>query len=418
MPILTSQTDFSQAMTEVTQASYALRMAGADLQGKVLEAMASNLQTAQDDILEANTLDLEASLDMAVPEIVLDWLKLTPERLQTARKILRRLAALGDPRLLKAQPISHLTRTVSSYSQVVPLGVIALVYEALPELAIIMTGLCVRTGNGLILKGGNEASQTHQVILRALHQSFDQIGLSPACLLSLTEEHGDAARSWLLQEPRINLIIPYGRPGLVQQVVRQAGVPVLPTTIGNGFLYWAASGDLATATHMIVDSHRGEPDAVNAMEKVLIDVACSSSAVIELCHSLWDKGFRLLGDESLVAEVPALDLLKAGDWSQPFLTKTVALRRVDSLETAARWINQSSSGHASSLVSDTYHEVCQFTQLVNSAVLYINASPRFVRNPPLAAAIALGMTAQRGRCHGFVGLNALLTAQHVLQGMA
>ncbi|XGB42032.1 MAG: gamma-glutamyl-phosphate reductase [Nodosilinea sp. LVE1205-7] len=382
MPILTSQADFSQAMAEVTQASFALRMAGADLQGKVLEAMANNLQAAQDDILEANTLDLEACLDMAVPEIILDWLRLTPERLQTAGKILRRLAALGDPRLLKAQPISHLTRTVSSYSQVLPLGVIALVYEALPELAIIMAGLCVRTGNGLILKGGNEASQTHQVILRALHQSFDQVGLSSACLLSLTEEYGDAARSWLLQEPRINLIVPYGRPGLVQQVVRQAGVPVLPTTIGNGFLYWSASGDVATATHMIADSHRGEPDAVNAMEKVLIDVGCSRSAIVELCHSLWDKGFHLLGDENLVADIPALPLLKSDQWSHPFLSKTVVLGRVDSLETAADWINQFGGGHASSLVSNTYHEVCQFTQLVNSAVLYINASPRFVRNPP------------------------------------
>lgn len=416
MPILTSQVDFSQVMTAVTQASFALRMAGADLQGKVLEAMASNLQAVQDDILEANTLDLEASLDMAVPEIILDWLKLTPERLQTACKILRRLAALGDPRLLQAQPISHLTRTVASHSQVIPLGVVALVYEALPELAIIMAGLCVRTGNGLILKGGNEASQTHQVILQALHQSFDQAGLSSACLLSLTEEYGDAARSWLLQEPRINLIIPYGRPGLVQQVVRQAGVPVLPTTIGNGSLYWSASGDLATVIQMVVDSHRGEPDAVNAMEKVLIDPGCSGSLVAELCRSLWDRGFHLLADEGLVAEIPDLPLLKSGQWSQPFLSKTVALRRVESLEAAADWINQFSGGHTSSLVSDTYHEVCRFTQLVNSAALYVNTSPRFVRNPPLAAAIALGMTAHRGRCHGFVGLNALLTAQHVLEG--
>lgn len=416
-PPLTSQADFSLAIKAVAQASQALRVAGAECHSQLLEAMANQLQAATDDILEANTLDLEASLEMAIPDVVLDWLKLTPERLQNTLKMLKRLAALGDPRLLKIQSGGRLSPSLTSYGQVVPLGVVALVYESLPELAVIMAGFCVRTGNGLILKGGSEASQTHQVIMAALQRAFQQSDLSPDCLLSLTEAEGEAARTWLLQEPGIDLMIPYGRPGLVQQVIRQAAVPVLPTVIGNGYLYWAASGKLATVIQMVVDSHRGEPDAVNALEKILVDAACSPSLLSQFCNSLWEGGFELLGDEALVMEVAGLKLAKSADWSQPFLTKTVTLRRVDHLDAAANWINQYGSGHVSALVSDVHHEVCRFTQRVNSAAIYVNASPRFLRNPPQAANMALGMTAQRGRCYGFVGLEALLTTQHVLQGL-
>ncbi|NJL46444.1 MAG: aldehyde dehydrogenase family protein [Leptolyngbyaceae cyanobacterium SM2_5_2] len=417
MVTFASQADLSAALSEVSQASYQLRLAGADVHSQLLERLASFLDDAQDEILEANTLDLEASLDMAVPELVLDWLKLTPERLNIASKILRRLATLGDPRGLSPPPISRLTKTVTGYSQVMPLGVVAFVYEAFPELAMIMAGLCIRTGNGLILKGGNEASQTNRVILQVLHQALDQVNLPAACLFSLAEDQSDAARSWLLQDRGVALIIPYGRPSLVKQVIRQAAVPVLPTVMGNGYLYWSASGSLDTVMHMVLDSHHGEPDAVNAIEKVLIHPGCSSSAVTQLCSTLWDQGFEVLGDAAMVADLANLKLTQPDDWLQPFLSKTVALGRVDNIDAAASWINRYSSGHANSLVTESYQEAHQFTRLINSAVVYINTSPRFVRNSPQASAIALGMTAQQGRFQGLVGLNALLTSQHVLQGL-
>jgi glutamate-5-semialdehyde dehydrogenase len=417
MTTLGSQVDFSAAVNRVDQAGRQLMAAGADIQSQLLESMAAHLGRCQDQILEANTLDLEASLDMAVPELVLDWLKLTPERLQTAGKILLRLASLGDPRVLTPQPISRLTQVMAGYSQVVPLGVVALVYEAFPELAAIMAGLCARTGNGLILKGGNESSQTNQVILEALYKALDEVDLSPDCILSLTEDQGDVARSWLLQDQGVDLVIPYGRPSLVQQVVRQAAIPVLPTAMGNGYLYWSASGSLETISTMVLDSHRGEPDAVNAIEKIMIHDSCSISAINQLCNTLWEKGFRILAEATLIDEFSDLQPAAPEDWQRPFLSKTVALRRVSDVKAAATWINHHGSRHAASLATESYSESHQFTHLVDSAVVYINTSPRFVRNPVQASAIALGMTEQRGRCSGFIGLNALLTTQHVLQGL-
>jgi glutamate-5-semialdehyde dehydrogenase len=417
MVTLGSQEELSAVVGDVAQAGYRLRLAGVETQSRLLEAMADQLEAAQNEILEANTLDLEASLEMAVPDLVLDWLKLTPERLHIASKILRRLAFLGDPRWLNALPINRWAKAATGYSQVVPLGVVALVYEAFPELAAIMAGFCVRTGNGLILKGGNEASQTNQTIIEALHRALALQDLPEATVFSLSDDSGDAARSWLLQDPGVNLVIPYGRPSLVKQVMRQAAVPVLPTAMGNCYLYWSASGTAATVTQIVLDSHRGEPDAVNALEKVLVHAGCSTAAVIQLCRALWDHGFTVLGDEAMQADIPDLALATPKDWNQPFLAKRVALGRVEGLAAAATWINRHSSGHANVLVSDTYSETVQFPRLVNSAVVYINTSPRFVRNPSQAAAMALGMTTQQGRCQGFVGLNALLTTQHVLQGL-
>ncbi len=414
--MIATQDDFSYAIQQLRHSTHGLAAAGADVHSQILEAMANRLEATQDDILEANTLDLEASLEMAVPELVVDWLKLTPERLNTAIKILRRLAFLGDSRVLFPQPVGRLSRQVAGYSQVVPLGIIAFVYEAFPELAAIMAGLCIRSGNGLVLKGGNEASQTNQVILEALHQSLDDQGVPRDCILSLTSEQGDAARSWLLQADGVDLVIPYGRPSLVQQVVKQATVSVLPTTMGNCYLYWSATGSVDTVTQMVSDSHQGEPDPTNAIEKVLIHQDCSVPAVLQLCHTLWDKGFELLGEASLLEEIPNLKPTSAADWERSFLAKTVALQRVDSITTAARLINRYSNGHVDCLATESYSESRQFTRLVDSAVLYVNTSPRFSRNPTQASAISIGMTNQRGRCSGFIGLNALLTTQHVLQG--
>lgn len=417
MVTLTTQADFSAAVEQVRQAGRDLVAAGADTQSRLLEAVAAAIEARFDDILEANTLDLEASLDMAVPERVLDWLKLTPERLQTTAKILRRLAYLGDPRGLLYPAPSRQSKAVAGHGQVIPLGVIALVYEAFPELAAIAAGLSLRTGNGLILKGSNEAGQTNQAILEALYQALDSTGLSPYCILSLTEEQGDVARTWLLQDPGVDLIIPYGRPGLVQQVVRQAGVPVLPTSMGNCYLYWSPSGQLDTVIHMVLDSHRGEPDAVNAVEKVLVHRGCNPSSLVQLCHTLWDQDFKVLADVDLLPDLPNVKTAAAADWNRSFLGKTVALRAVDSLPTAATVINRYSSGHANAIATESYTESSRFTQLVTSSVVYVNTSPRFVRNPAQAPAIALGMTAQRGRCSGFVGLGAFLTTQHILQSI-
>lgn len=415
MSFADSQSDFPYALYQVRQAAQVLSEVGAEGQSRALHHIAKALEMQQSTILEANTLDLETSLEMAVPELVLDWLKLTPERLSASIQILRRLAALGDPRAL-SPALSRLTPLASSYSRLMPLGVVAFIYEAFPELAVIAVALCLRTGNGLVLKGGNEASQTNTAIAQVIEQALEDADIPAHCILFLDAHQGDAARTSLLQAKEIDLVIPYGRPSLIQQVMRQAAIPVLPTTMGNCYLYWSASGELDAVAAIAIESHRGEPDAVNAVEKILIHQSHGQAAIVQLCRQLREKGFRLRGDADLVRDFPDLTLTEDQEWSTPYLGRIIALRRVNSLESAVRLINIYSSGHADCVVTESYRESHQFAQAVQSATVYINASSRFSRNPSQASAIALGMTPRRGY-GGYIGLETLMSIKYITQGL-
>ncbi|NJL85576.1 MAG: glutamate-5-semialdehyde dehydrogenase [Leptolyngbyaceae cyanobacterium SM1_1_3] len=403
------------AVRQVAQSAHKLASLGAETKSHALELMAQAIESNQDQILEANTLDLEASREMAVPDLVLDWLRLTPERLQVATKILRRLSALGVPSpQMSRLPYAHDTAT--AYYQLQPLGVIALVYEAFPELGAIAAGLCCRVGNGLVLKGGSEASQTNQVIVQVLQEAIAMAGLPATSLLFLSPEQGEALRNQLVQLPDISLVIPYGRPSLIQQIKRQATVPVLAATMGNCYLYWSTSSSSDLVGDMVLDSHRGQPDAVNAIEKVLVHTSHASSMLTRLWNRLRGQGFDLQGDEQMVTEFPELTLATPQDWQQPYLGPKVAFKRVDSLGSAIAWINRYSSGHADCLITESYAEGRQFALTVSSTSVYINASSRFSRNPKQGTGIALGMSSQEGRCGGIIGLEALTTIKQIVQG--
>lgn len=387
---------------------------GAD-RSHALVAMAQALKRSFDDILEANTLDLEASREMAVPELILDWLKLTPERLQTTVDILQRLGELSDP-LRRVRNAEYQLADSQTYWQLMPLGVIALIYEAFPELGAIAAGLCIKTGNSLILKGGSEASHSNAVIALALQSALEETGMPVGCLELMAAEQGVVIRDLVTQDQYLNLVIPYGRPSLVQQVVRQSTVPVLKSAMGNCYLYWSVSGSLDMARWTIVDSHQSEPDPVNAIEKVLIQRTAMPSSLVTLWKSLKDKGFEIRGDAELVEAFGELKLAGDSEWNIAYLNKTVAFKLVDSLEAAIAWINQYSSGHADCIVTESYQESRHFALGVNSASTYINASPRFSRHPSRGDSVFLGMSNQRGHRRGLISLETLTTVKHIVQG--
>ncbi|HEY9829550.1 MAG TPA: glutamate-5-semialdehyde dehydrogenase [Stenomitos sp.] len=381
-----------------------------------IQAMAKALSNSFDDILEANTLDLEASREMAVPEIIWEWLKLTPERLQTSIQILQRIGELSDP-IRRVMNASYQLDHSQTYCHLMPLGVIALIYEAFPELSAITAAFCIKTGNCLILRGGSEASQSNLVISQALQTALDDAGLPEGCLQLLPSDQGASIRDLVTQDRYLNLVIPYGRPTLVQQVLEQSTAPVLRSAMGNCYLYWSATGTLDMVRWVILDSQASEPDPVNAIEKILINRHQKPSSLVMLWNSLKEKGFKLKGDAELVAEFPEqLTLAAESEWNQPYLNKTIAFKVVDSIESAISWLNQYSSGHADCIVTESYQESRQFALGVDSASVYINSSPRFSRNPKRADAVFLGMSNQKGYRRGMISLEALTTLKQVIQG--
>ncbi|MGC8453615.1 MAG: glutamate-5-semialdehyde dehydrogenase [Cylindrospermopsis raciborskii] len=387
---------------------------GAERSRAVL-AMARALKCSFDDILEANTLDLEASREMAVPELILDWLKLTPSRLQSTVNLLERLGELSDP-LRRLRTADYQQEDSQSYTQLMPLGVIGFIYEALPELGAIAAGFCLKTGNSLILKGSTEASHSNRAIAEILQTAILDTGLPSGCVELVTAEHGTSIRDLVTQEDYLSLVIPYGRSSLIQQVVRQATCPVLKSAMGNCYLYWSLNGSLEMVRWMILDSHESEPDPVNAIEKVLIHRQSLPSSLSALWNSLKDRGFQLRGDGELVQAFPQLQLVQDEEWGTPYLNKTIAFKLVDTLDSAIAWINQYSSSHADAIATESYQESRQFALGVNSASTYINASPRFARNSSRGDAVFLGMSNQRGHRRGFISLETLTTVKHIIQG--
>lgn len=412
---LDSMFDIDSAVRSAYRASLELAALKGAQRSRALQLMADALKTSQDDILEANTLDLEASREMAVPELILEWLKLTPERLQATVRLLQRLSELSDP-ILQILNTPYQIEQCQTYAQLMPLGTIALVYEAFPELGAIAAGLCIRSGNSLLLKGGSESSHSNQVIVETLRDTIDRAGLPLDCIQLLPSDQGDLTRELITQDQFINLVIPYGRSSLVQQVIRQATVPVLRTAMGNCYLYWSPSGDVEVARWMILDSQQSEPDPVNAIEKVLIHPDQSLNSLQYLWNSLRDKGYTLRGDKDLVAQFPELQLAHPPEWNQAYLNRTVAFMAIESLDQAIAWINGHSSGHADCIATESYQESRKFALEINSATTYINASPRFYRNPQRGSPISLGMSNQKGYRRGLITLETLTTVRHIVQG--
>ncbi|MEL6910249.1 MAG: glutamate-5-semialdehyde dehydrogenase [Cyanobacteria bacterium J06643_13] len=379
-------------------------------------AIAEMMESSFDEILESNTLDLEMSREMAISEPIADWLKLTPERLETTVAILKRLAKSPDPTKGLVNTTYQLEPSQIS-SQLIPLGTIALIYEAFPELGAIAAGMCLKTGNSLIMRGCSSASNSNQTIAGLIQQALASTDLPPNSIAHISADLGISIQELVTQDRHLNLVIPYGRPSFVKQVAEKATVTVLKTTMGNCYLYWSQSGNLDPTRQMIVDSHNGQPDAVNAIEKVLINREVKSSLIQSLFSSLQQQGFKLQGDKALVDQFPDfLSPIKPDEWCRPFLTKTVAFRHIDNLSQAILWINRYSSGHADSIVTESYREGRQFVRGIDSALVYVNASPKFSRIPEGGGDIFLGVSNQKGYRQGLISAETFTTVKQIVQG--
>ncbi|NCS03951.1 MAG: glutamate-5-semialdehyde dehydrogenase [Microcystis aeruginosa G13-07] len=379
-------------------------------------AIANGIKTGFDRILEANTLDLEVSREMAVSEQMIRWLRLTPERLETTVEVLQQLAEASDP-LQQVINAAYQLNPSQTYCQRMPLGVIALVYEGFPELAMVAAGFSLKSGNSLIIRGSNASSHSDGVITEIIQEALEDVGLPVDCVSGLPCDSSPSLEELVTQENYVNLIIPYGRPSLIGQVSQLATVPVLRAAMGNCYLYWSPSGDLELARQVIIDSHGSIPDPVNAIEKVLISPHQNSSTLSRLFKSLQEKGFKLRGDTRLAADFPEhLTIATDNDWQRPYLEKTVAFRLVDTLTDAIAWINKYSSGHADCIVTESYRESRQFAMESDSALVYINSSPRFDRNPKQGESVFLGISNQKGQRRGLINLETFTTLKQVVQG--
>jgi glutamate-5-semialdehyde dehydrogenase len=364
--------------------------------GAIATALAQNYQL----LLEANTLDLEAfqmRCDMSGSCVPLDWFRLTKEQINRWIAALNAIAGLPDP----------LRQMAGFYSPRqcywMPLGGVGLAYEGLPEVAAMTIGMCLKTANQLTLRSSPDSAHTHGAIMQLCQETLSDCGFPADWLMS--EEEG---------ENPMQLWIAYGRPLWRSQVRASVSGAVLESAIGNCYLYWAASGALDCVREMVLESHKGEPDAVNAIEVVLVHRQHSASTLVRLWTDLRSKGFDIYGDGGMVSEFPELPLLPDDEWSRSSFRKRVAFRRVENVDDAIALINANSSGHADAIVTESYSASQQFIQQVRSTALYLNAAPRFQRCRMAEGDVVLGTTGRSG--FGAIRMQSLLTPKRVIYG--
>ncbi|MDX2255210.1 MAG: aldehyde dehydrogenase family protein [Pseudanabaenaceae cyanobacterium bins.39] len=387
--------------------------------------LAESVKQHKNLILEANTLDLEASREMAVPDLVLEWLKLTPDRLNNTIDCLKQLSNLSDP--------LSLLGGVNGYQRV-PLGVVAFIYEGFPQLGLVAAAMSLKVGNTIILKGGGEGSHTQEVLVKIARDVLLNQGLPENCITSVPK--GVALKELVVQEKYLRLVISYGRPSFVQQVSKQATVSALPMAMGNCYLYISTSGNLDFAQDVIFESRRGDPDAVNAIEKVVIHESWCDRGLAEWICKLKKQGLVVRGCARTTAyfrqwlEDGEQDLqyelaIESEDiWGQAYLDETISIKIVADIKEAIAWINQYSSGHADVLLTDSLSERDQFVGQVNSSTIFVNAHSRFKRCARLGnngdMKIALGMSSLKtrgaARYPGMIDIYSLTTTKQVLSG--
>jgi len=381
----------------------------------LLLAMAQALEDDAEAILEANAQDLEAARGKGVGSAMLDRLALDPKRLRGVADALREVAALPDP-------VGQVTRDdvrpngIRVQKVRVPLGVIAMIYEARPNVTADAAALCIKAGNGVILRGGSEAIHSNTAIARALRRALEAHGV-PAAALTLVEDLRRETMLELLQlNEIIDLAIPRGGEGLIRFVAEHARVPVIKHYKGVCHLFVDESADQALALRLLVDGKVSRPAACNSLETLLVHQAIAADFLPRAAQALRGHGVELRGDEASRRLVPDMVPATDADFAAEYLDLVIAVRVVPGLDAAIAHIRHYGSDHTEVIATGEAAHAERFVQALRSAVVMVNASSRFSDGGELGLGAEIGISTTRLHAYGPMGLEALTVERFVVRG--
>ncbi|KAF1702241.1 glutamate-5-semialdehyde dehydrogenase [Pseudoxanthomonas suwonensis] len=408
----------SDIKTQALQArEAALAIAQLSTEGKnaLLRAMADALEADAAAILGANARDVEAAAAKGVGSAMQDRLRLDEKRLKGVADALREVAGLPDP-------VAQVTRAYDRPNGIhvervrVPLGVIAMIYEARPNVTADAAALCLKAGNAVILRGGSEAIHSNTAIAASLKRALREAGL-PEAVVTLVE---DLRRETILELIQLNeivdLVIPRGGEGLIRFVAEHARVPVIKHYKGVCHMYVDAPADLGIALDLLVDGKVSRPAACNSLETLLVHADVAASFLPRAARELRGRGVELRGCERSRAIVPDLVVATEDDYAAEYLDLILAVRVVDDLEQAIGHIQRYTSDHTEVIVTADASHAERFVQALRSAVVMVNASSRFSDGGELGLGAEIGISTTRLHSYGPMGLEALTVERFVVRG--
>jgi glutamate-5-semialdehyde dehydrogenase len=396
-------------------ASRALALCSTRTKNEALTQMARGLEEKTGAILDANRSDLERARAAGVPRAFLDRLTLTDGRIETMAFGLREIAALPDP----VGETVDATRRPSGLeiSRVrVPLGVIGFIYESRPNVTVDAAGLCVKSGNAVVLRGGSEAIESNALIAAVLAKAMEKTG-APSDAIQFVEITDRAAVGAMLQQDGlIDLIIPRGGEDFVRWVAEHSRIPILKHDKGLVHVFVDAAADLDMATTIVHNAKTHRPSVCNALETLLVDRAVADRFLPMVAARLGEAGVELRGCPETLARVPSARPASAADWDEEYLDLILAIRVVDGLEAAIDHIRRHGSGLAEAIVTNDLGHSRRFTREVDAAAVLVNASTRLVDGSQFGLGAEMGISTSRVHARGPVGVRELTTTKFIVQG--
>lgn len=381
----------------------------------LLHGMADALQRRVREVLAANERDMQEARNKGLQGALLDRLRLDEERIAGIAQAVREVAQLPDP-------VGVVTRRETLANGIVvervriPLGVVAMIYEARPNVTADAAALCLMAGNAVMLRGGSEAIHSNRAIAAALHEALRAHGL-PEAAVTLVEDLSRETMVALLQlSDLIDLAIPRGGEGLIRFVTEHARVPVIKHYKGVCHLYVDRSADLTVALNLLVDGKTSRPGVCNALETLLVHREAASAFLPRAAAALIERGVTLCGDEATRALVPEARAATEDDYAAEFLDLIIAIRVVDSFEEAIAHIRRYGSDHTEVIATDDEAMAQRFVQSLRSAVVMVNASSRFSDGGQLGLGAEIGISTTRLHAYGPMGAESLTIERFVVRG--
>lgn len=381
---------------------------------KLVLASADSIEAHADSILASNEEDLRAAKAAGMSDSLLDRLALSDKRLKSVAAAMRDVAALPSPvgaGSFETRPNGLQIRHVK-----VPFGVVAMIYEARPNVTADAAALCLKSGNAVILKGGKEAFRSNLAITTAIREGIASCGMDPDAV-SILETTDRAASDLLIrQRGRIDLLIPRGGRGLIRYAVENATVPVIETGAGNCHLYVDRAADLDMALSVTMNAKTSRPSVCNAIETLLVHRDVADLFLPRLAADAAACGLELRGCEKTRAILPDAKPATDDDWATEYDDMILAVRVVDSLDDAIGHIRTYSTGHSEGILTSDMNAAERFTSSLDAAAVYVNASTRFTDGGEFGLGAEIGISTQKMHVRGPMGLGALTTDKYIIYG--
>jgi glutamate-5-semialdehyde dehydrogenase len=379
---------------------------------RALRAIADALEARVPEILEANARDLEAGRQSGLSGALMDRLALDSERVRGIADGARAIAALPDP-IGEVVGGGRLYNGLEVRKVRVPLGVIAVVYEARPNVTIDAAALCLKSGNAVLLRGSSSATHSNAVLALIAAEATGEL---PDGWIGLVGGNREDLAELATQEDVVDLLIPRGGEGLKKAISAVATVPVIYAAAGNCHVYVDASADLDAAERIIVNAKVQRPGVCNAAETLLVHSSVAADFLPRALEVLRSRGVELRGDERVRAIDPAVAEATNADWAEEFLALILAVRVVDSVEEAIDHVNTYGSGHSEAIVTNDRSSARAFQLGIDSACVYVNASTRFTDGGEFGMGAEIGNSTQKLHARGPIGLRELCSTRYLVEG--